>query len=781
MTEAALCRHCGGPMPADLAGSFCCRGCEGAFHLVEGLGLEQYYARRTTDPAARPLRPDDDADRYHDFSAHVITDDKGEASLHLMIEGLHCGACIWLIESLLNKQKGVTWARVNMTTRRLVVRWNPQETEPGALLAPVIAVGYRLVPYDPERLGAETQRQEKELLRAMAIAGFAASNVMLLSVSVWAGHFSYMGPATRDLMHWISALIVLPAVAWCVRPFARSAVAALRAGRTNMDVPITIGVTLASLMSLWETIHSGEYAYFDSAITLLFFLLIGRYLDSRARGRARTTVEHLLALDAVAVTVLEADGSQRMLPPHKVAPGSRVLVAAGERIGVDGRVVDGRSDVDTSLLTGESLPVPVAVGGQVFAGTINLSAPLRLEVAAVGERTLLAEIVRMMEVAEQGRARYVALADRVSRWYAPVVHVAALLTFTGWTVFTATPWQEALLYAVAVLIITCPCALALAVPVVQVIASGRLMRQGVLVKSATALERFADADTVVFDKTGTLTLGKPVLTEDGAWSRDDLMVAAGLTPSSRHPLARAITAACPAAPVAEGVVEVPGMGLEIPDRGIRLGSRRFVSVPDDSAGDGPELWLARPDHAPVRFSFSDALRADAVQVVAELRGMGMDIELLSGDRPAAAAKVAEALGLVQWRAGCTPADKCARLAELAAEGRKVLMIGDGLNDAPALAAAHVSMSPSSAVDVSQTAADVVFQGARLTPVIETLSVARLSRVLVKQNFVLALGYNLFTVPLAVAGMVTPLIAAIAMSTSSLVVIGNALRLSRRRG
>ncbi len=768
-------------MPADLAGSFCCRGCEGAFHLVEGLGLEQYYARRTTDPAARPLRPDDDADRYHDFSAHVITDDKGEASLHLMIEGLHCGACIWLIESLLNKQKGVTWARVNMTTRRLVVRWNPQETEPGALLAPVIAVGYRLVPYDPERLGAETQRQEKELLRAMAIAGFAASNVMLLSVSVWAGHFSYMGPATRDLMHWISALIVLPAVAWCVRPFARSAVAALRAGRTNMDVPITIGVTLASLMSLWETIHSGEYAYFDSAITLLFFLLIGRYLDSRARGRARTTVEHLLALDAVAVTVLEADGSQRMLPPHKVAPGSRVLVAAGERIGVDGRVVDGRSDVDTSLLTGESLPVPVAVGGQVFAGTINLSAPLRLEVAAVGERTLLAEIVRMMEVAEQGRARYVALADRVSRWYAPVVHVAALLTFTGWTVFTATPWQEALLYAVAVLIITCPCALALAVPVVQVIASGRLMRQGVLVKSATALERFADADTVVFDKTGTLTLGKPVLTEDGAWSRDDLMVAAGLTPSSRHPLARAITAACPAAPVAEGVVEVPGMGLEIPDRGIRLGSRRFVSVPDDSAGDGPELWLARPDHAPVRFSFSDALRADAVQVVAELRGMGMDIELLSGDRPAAAAKVAEALGLVQWRAGCTPADKCARLAELAAEGRKVLMIGDGLNDAPALAAAHVSMSPSSAVDVSQTAADVVFQGARLTPVIETLSVARLSRVLVKQNFVLALGYNLFTVPLAVAGMVTPLIAAIAMSTSSLVVIGNALRLSRRRG
>ncbi|TAN61682.1 MAG: cadmium-translocating P-type ATPase, partial [Magnetospirillum sp.] len=715
-----------------------------------------------------------------DFTAHVMTDDKGEASLHLMIEGLHCGACIWLIESLLNRQPGVTWARVNMTTRRLVVRWRAGEAEPAKLLAPVLAVGYRLVPYDPERLGAETQRQEKELLRAMAVAGFAAGNVMLLSVSVWAGHFSYMGPATRGLMHWVSALVALPAVAWCIRPFARSAISALRAGRTNMDVPISIGVSLACLMSLWETIHGGEYAYFDSAITLLFFLLIGRYLDSRARGRARTTVEHLLALDATAVTVVEADGTHRMVPPHKVASGARVLVAAGERIGVDGTITDGVSDVDTSLLTGESVPVQVAPGAQVFAGTINLSGPLRLVVAAVGERTLLAEIVRMMEVAEQGRARYVALADRVSRWYAPVVHLAALLTFTGWTVFGDAPWQMALLYAVAVLIITCPCALALAVPVVQVIGSGRLLRQGILVKSATALERFADADTVVFDKTGTLTLGKPQLVRDGGWTEADLVEAAGLALASKHPLARALAAAAPAARLGDGVAEIPGQGLELA-AGPRLGSRKFIGVADDGAAEGPELWLARVGATPIRFAFTDAPRPDAKQVVAELMAMGMAVELLSGDRPATAAKVATELGIAEWRAGCTPAEKCARLAELAQAGRKVLMIGDGLNDAPALAAAHVSMSPSSAVDVSQTAADVVFQGGRLSPVVETLAVARKSRILVKGNFVLALGYNVFTVPLAVAGLVTPLIAAIAMSTSSLVVIGNALRLSRRRG
>jgi Cu2+-exporting ATPase len=788
--QAAGCQHCGAEIPAGFTGGFCCRGCEGAFTLLQGLGLEQYYRRRLIDPAARSLKPDDDAAQLHDFSAHVAVDEaKGEASLHLMIEGLHCGACVWLIESLLNRQKGVTWARVNMTTRRLALRWRVGEGEPGAtlapaltpgaILAPVLAVGYRLVPYDPQRLASETERHEKDLLRCLAIAGFAAGNVMLLSVSVWAGHFSYMGPATRGLMHWVSALVVLPAVMWCIRPFARSALAALRAGRTNMDVPITIGVSLACAMSLHETITDGDYAYFDSAITLLFFLLIGRYLDSRARGRARTAVEHLLALDAGTVTVLEADGTQRLLPPHKVGAGALALVAAGERIGVDGVVVEGSSDVDTSLITGESVPAAVAPGAKVFAGTVNLSAPLKFTVSAVGERTLLAEIVRMMEVAEQGRARYVALADRVARYYAPVVHVAALSTFAGWMLLGHVPWQQALLNAVAVLIITCPCALALAVPVVQVIASGRLMRQGILLKSATALERFATVDTVVFDKTGTLTQGKPSLVRDGAWSEADLALAASLALASHHPLARALAAEAPGATVAAEVREEPGRGMVSPS-GLKLGSRAFVGVADDGSAEGPELWLARPEAVPIRFAFRDEPRTDAAEVVRLLRRRGLAVELLSGDREPTVRRVAGLLGIEHWSAARSPAAKVERLAQLKAEGRRALMVGDGLNDAPALAAAHVSMSPSTAVDVSQITADLVFQGHRLRPVVESLDVARISRTLVGQNFLLALGYNLFTVPLAVAGLVTPLIAAIAMSTSSLVVIGNALRLSRGR-
>ena len=304
-----------------------------------------------------------------------------------------------------------------------------------------------------------------------------------------------------------------------------------------MDVPITLGVLLASGMSLVETIRGGEHAYFDSAITLLFFLLIGRYLDSRARGRARSAAEHLLTLDAVAVTVVEPDGGQRLCPPGQVKVGQIVLVAAGERIGVDGTVASGRSDIDTSLITGESVPATAEPGTRVFAGTINLSAPLRLTVAAVGERTLLAEIVRMMEVAEQGRAKNVALADRVARWYAPVVHVAALSTFLGWVLLGAIPWQVALLHAVAVLIITCPCALALAVPVVQVIASGRLLRQGILLKSATALERIGRNRRGGVRQDRHLAIGKPELLRDGDWSADDLGRAAAWPPPRHHPLA----------------------------------------------------------------------------------------------------------------------------------------------------------------------------------------------------------------------------------------------------
>jgi Cu2+-exporting ATPase len=705
----------------------------------------------------------------------------GLKALHLLVEGVHCGGCVRRIERTLEHAGGLETGRVNLTTRRLTLRWAGEAVRGNELAGLVAGLGYGVVPFDPDRLTAADRRREALLLRCLAVAGFAAANVMLLAVSVWAGHATGMGDATRTLLHWFEALIALPAIAYAAQPFFGSALRALRAGHTNMDVPISLAVILAPGMSLWETIHGGQHAYFDSAITLLFFLLVGRYLDQRARGSARSAAERLLALDATAVTLVLPDGTTRSVRPTDLEAGQEVLVAAGERIGVDGAVLSGTGEVDTSLITGETLPQRVAPGDRVFAGTINLVAPLRVRVRAVGEGTLLAEIVRLMEVAEQRRGRFVALADRVARAYAPVVHSLALTAFLGWTLLGGMAWQPALMIAVAVLIITCPCALGLAVPVVQVLASARLMQKGILLKSATALERFAAADTVVFDKTGTLTLGRLRLVPDGV-AAVDLEAAATLALTSRHPIARALASACPGARPAKGALEVAGCGLRLvtPEGEIRLGRRGWAVDMTEDASTDLELWLSRPGLAPIRFRFEDSLREDAAEVVTELKRRGYGVALLSGDREPTVRAVAAATGIERWQAGCTPAGKTAELEALAAQGRRVLMVGDGLNDAPALAAAHVSLSPSTAVDISQTAADAVFQGRALAPVLEVLSVARRAQTLVKQNMALSFGYNVFTVPLAMAGFVTPLVAAIAMSTSSIAVVLNSLRLSWRR-
>jgi Cu2+-exporting ATPase len=729
-----------------------------------------------TQPVSALQVPEGGVER--DFRAFVETIEDGRNRLDLLVEGVHCGGCVRSIEGALTKLPQVTSARVNLSSRRLNVTWDGAPHLAQNLVAAVEELGFTAVPFVRQRLESRDRRAESELLRAMAVAGFAAGNVMLLSVSVWAGYFEGMGAATRDLLHWFSALIALPAIVYAGRPFYRSALGALAARRTNMDVPISLAVLLAGGMSLFETIQGGRYVYFDSAVALLFFLLLGRYLDCRARGRARAAVERLLALTVNSVTVLQADGQRSVTTPDQLRPGMHLLAAAGERIAADGRVTAGRSELDTSLITGESLPRPVEGGDPVFAGTLNLGAPLTVEVTAVGEGTLLAEIVRLMENAEQRRARYVAIADRISRFYAPAVHGLALATFLGWTFAVGAPWQVALLHAVAVLIITCPCALGLAVPVVQVIASGRLMRQGVLLKSGTALERLAVVDTVVFDKTGTLTLGRPRLCSE-RHDPDALRLAASLAGASRHPLAWALSAAAPDVPVAPGVREVPGCGLSLAAEGgeIRLGSRRWCGIAEDGSARAPELWLTGPGRDAQSFLFEDPLRADAAEVVAALKRRGMTLRLLSGDREPAVAEAARVLGIEEWRAACSPSDKVAELERLRAEGRSVLMVGDGLNDAPALAAANVSLSPSSAADITQTSADVVFQGDKLAPVLDSLAIARASQALVKQNFGLAFGYNLLTVPLAVLGLVTPLIAALCMSASSLVVIGNALKLN----
>jgi P-type Cu2+ transporter len=549
----SVCAHCGDDVAAG-AGPFCCAGCAAAHRLVEEMGLERYYRGRRLDPALRLPRPPEEP--APDLAAYAHAQADGTAALDLLVEGLHCAACVWLIETVLKRDPVVVDARVNLTSRRLRLVWRGAPEEGTRLAELVRRLGYRAVPYAAEPALDVATREERALLRALAVAGFAAANVMLLSVSVWAGIAGEMGEATRSFLHWVSALIALPAVAYAGQPFFRSAWRAVSRGRTNMDVPISLGVVLATAMSLYETMQSGRDTYFDSAVMLLLFLLIGRYLDQQARGRARSAAGQLLALMASPATVLDRDRTPRRVPAGAVQAGDIVLVAAGERITVDGRVEHGHSTVDKSMIDGESLPAEIGPGGSVLAGMLNLAEPIEVAVSATGERTFAADIVRLMEAAEHGRARLVLLADRVGRLYAPFVHLLAVLTFATWAFFAS--WHTALLNAVAVLIITCPCALGLAVPAVQVIAGGRLMRRGILLKSATALERLAQVDTVVFDKTGTLTLGRLELRDapEGA-----LHIAAGLAAGSRHPLCQALHRACPDAPALPGIEEHAGAGL----------------------------------------------------------------------------------------------------------------------------------------------------------------------------------------------------------------------------
>ena len=702
------------------------------------------------------------------------------AEVDLLVPGMHCAGCMGKIERGFAGAPAVDSARVNLGNKRVHVRFRPSAATLEDLMGRLKGLGFDATPFSLELAGAHKDKTARELLQALAVAGFASANIMLFSVPVWFGYD--MQAETITLFHWISAIIATGAITYAGRPFFRSALAALRTGAVNMDVPISLAVLLSLFSSMYESSIGSEHVYFDAGVMLLFFLLIGRYLDQMMRAKAGEAAQNLLALQAVAATVVDDDGAHHVMPADQVKPGSVVLVATGMRVPVDGEVINGDSEIDSSLVTGETLPQAVGEGSRVFAGTLNITAPVRVRTTSGGDKTLLAEIVHLMEAAEQGRGQFVRIADRLARAYAPMVHALAALTFVGWW-WAAGDAHLGLIRAIAVLIITCPCALGLAVPVVQVVASGRLLKQGIFVKSGDALERMAKVDTMVFDKTGTLTLGRLTLENRMDIAAGHLALAAAMGRQSSHPLAQAVAGSLPCAglPQFDRIEEQPGAGLIgfMDGAEYRLGKRDFAGACDAAPASGPELWLRPHDGEPVQFVFTDAIRTDAAETIDRLSAMGIELHLLSGDRGEVVQVVADDLGLASWQGGCQPQDKIAFIERLKAEGRTVAMIGDGLNDAPSLRAAAVSMSPASATDVTQTAADFVFQGEQLAPVAETLHVSRRTQRLVLENFGLALGYNVIAVPLAVLGYVTPLVAALAMSASSLVVTMNALRIRGR--
>ncbi len=703
----------------------------------------------------------------------IATDITPDGAVILTLPTIHCAACIAAVERHLNAMTDVKSARVNLTLKRVNIETD-SHVPVDVLIRALADIGYEAHELDPALLvQSEMERASRRLLTRLAVAGFAMMNVMLLSVAVWSG----ADGITRDMFHWISAMIAVPATIFSAQPFFVSAWKALRVRRLNMDVPISLAILLALGTSIYETNLSGEHAYFDAAISLTFFLLAGRYLDHKTRSVARSAAQELSALE-VPRAVVRRDGHDKTVNVKSLAIGDIVVLRPGARLAVDGDIVEGTSEVDRSILTGETRPEFVGVGTSLRAGELNLTGPLLVRATAVGQDTSLHQISELVAIAESGRSKYTSIADKAASLYAPGVHVLSALSFVGWYLFT---WdlRMALNIASAVLIITCPCALGLAVPAVTTAASGRLYKKGLLVKSATALERLAQVDTVIFDKTGTLTNGAPHLSRMPIIDATDLQIALALAMQSQHPLSQPLAKALKCSKITpallEDVKEIPGFGVEarfgvVP---VRLGRAEWV---DALPVLGTASYMSIGDKVPVAFEFQDSLREGAKDLIQDLTSRGLDVHILSGDTESAVADVARQLCVKNCTSNETPISKAAFVTNLQLQGRNVLMIGDGLNDTAALTSANVSISPSSALDAARVASDIVFLGARLDNLVGVVHLAHQSQRRIRENFQIASLYNVIAVPIAIAGLATPLIAALAMSLSSITVTVNALRM-----
>ncbi|MEM8536649.1 MAG: heavy metal translocating P-type ATPase [Pseudomonadota bacterium] len=674
---------------------------------------------------------------------------------HLVLPGIHCAACIQGVESVLNGYPGIGAARVNLTKKRVAISALPGD-DPTPWIIALSKAGYEA--YEADAAAADPER---DLLMPLGVAGFAMMNVMLLSVAVWSGATE----TTRDFLHWVTAAIALPATTFAAQPFFRNAAFALRAGRLNMDVPISLAIILACGMSLYEVSQGGAHAWFDAALALTFFLLVGRALDQRLRRAARSAADNLSALEPSRALRIEGDIKVNR-PVTEIAVNDRLWLNAGARVPVDGRLEAGQVAVDASFLTGESALVTRHAGQMLYAGEVVMTGPLTLQAVVVGEDTKLRRIAQMVATAEGARGRFRSLADRAAAIYTPAVHIISAVAFLGW-LFATGDARMAINVAIATLIITCPCALGLAVPAMGVAATSALFRNGVLVTSETALERVAAIDTVVFDKTGTLTERRLTVPDDVPAGH--LPVLRALADASDHPLSRGLVQTLrdvPAAKLAQ-VHEDVGRGIFAVVDGIQVSLGR-----EDSAG-GATCFAFGDNRYPL--PSEEILLPDAAASVAGLRKIGVKVHMLTGDNHAAAARIAAELGIDVFAAEVQPEDKADYVAKLQEAGATVLMVGDGLNDTAALTSADASLAPGSALEASRNAADMILVSGQLMDVPRSVIICQTARRRILQNFGLAVTYNSISVPIAVLGFATPLSAAIAMSTSSICVIVNSLR------
>ncbi len=782
------CLHCGEDTKS-LSEDFCCLGCEFAYKMVGKFGFENYYKLRQINRLERKIKPE--TEEKIDVLEFCTTEKDGTNSAVLLVQGLHCAACIWLIEGILKKQDSVVKARINLSKKTLFLQWRGKPEIGNELVEIIQKIGYKLLPFDVEILNNAEKKYSDSIILALAVAGFGVGNLMLISSSLWFYGVEEIGKESRNLLHLFSALIALPVMIFSARPFFSSAWRSIKQGYPNMDLAISIAIFLACVVSFLQTFRGAIHVYFDSAIMLIFFLLIGRYLDMKARKKAFGIASEFTLL-AASFGRVEEGKNIRILPSKKLQEGMILIVAVGEKIAADGVVIEGESEVDTALINGETIPKIVEKNTEVFAGTININSPIKVRITKAANNSLLSEIINLSEEAEQKKSRYIRLSDKLAKFYTPAVHILAFATFAFWF---SSGWETALMNATAVLIITCPCALALAVPIVQTIAISNFTARGVLVKSGEALEKLREIDTIIFDKTGSLTVGFPKLidvfllqnNQKKKLSEDEknnvLKLAASLSCKSNHPISKAISREFLGDLESLFVHENQGLGLSANFLGkdLKLGRKSFCEVKNNFECDKNYLTcFAKFGEDELVFLFEDLIKEDAFDVVAKLKKLGKKVILLSGDGRSQVENVAKELQISEFYFEKNPIEKVQFLEKLKAENKKFLMIGDGLNDAPALALSYVSVSFSKAVDISQNIADIVICGDKLQPILDLINSSRKAINLMKQNLYLALTYNLFAVPFAMIGKVVPLLAAIAMSSSSLLVLFNSLRMNSKK-
>ena len=775
----------------------CCHGCEAVAEAIVAAGLTDFYrhrtapSRRAEDLIPEQLRGLELYDRPDLQKSFVRAEGEHVREAALILEGIVCAACVWLNERHVNRLPGVLEFRVNYSTHRARLRWDEQHIKLSDILAAIAAIGYVAHPFDPNRQEALQKRERSVALRRLAVAGLGSMQVMMLAVGLYVGDYQGMEDWIREFLRWICLILAVPVVTYSAQSFYQGAWRDLRRRQLGMDVPVSLAILAAFLASVWHTWQGSGEIYYDSVTMFVFFLLTGRFLEMTARHRAAQISEALVRMLPATATRLNAANEEEIVPIAELAPGDRVLVRPGETLPADGRIIEGASSVDESLLTGESLPLPRQVGEALIGGAVNVDSPLVMRVEKVGADTVLSAISRLLDRAQSEKPRLALLADRIAGGFVAALLIVAVVVLAAW--WSLSDFDTAFRITLSVLVVTCPCALSLATPTAIVAATGALTRIGLLTTRGHALETLARATHVIFDKTGTLTFGRPqvaaVETVGGLEARRGLALAAALERGSEHPVGRALAeAAGEMIPLATDVHNTPGSGIEgwIEGRRYRVGRPEFVAALSQSAVSGRDdldaasTWVALGDETGLLawFQLTDTLRPGAAAAVKALQARGLTVELLSGDRPDAVAHIAREVGIATATGGLSPQDKLDRLRELQRQGAVAAMVGDGVNDAPVLAAAQVSLAMGSGTQLAHATADMILLSEKLECLVNGVDMARRTLTIMRENFAWAIGYNLIALPLAAGGWLTPWMSAIGMSGSSLLVVLNALRLRR---